>query len=92
MNNHLSSSQVCRTICEYEFIVIRAFLRNLGSPAEGSALEQFDRSQGFLEAERFVLACDQILSVAEKIYAEREQKAKSDDAGAAKSTCETSRI
>jgi hypothetical protein len=86
MSNDLSSAQICRTICEYEFIIIRAFLRNLGSPFEESALEQFDSEQRFLEAERFALQCDQVLSAAEKVFAEREKKAKSDETGAAKPT------
>jgi hypothetical protein len=86
MRNEISSQQICRVICEYDYVTIRNFLTYLESSLEESALERLDRDQGFLEAERFVLQCDEILSVIEKIFDEREKKAQSDDAGTSKST------
>ena len=86
MNSQLSSGQICRAICEYESIIIRAFLRHLGSPLTESALEQFVRDQEYLESERVVLICDRVLSLADEIFTERERKAASDDTGTAKPT------
>ena len=82
MRRTFSTSQVVTLLSECEAATVRDFLCHLGSSPMGSALTNYYEAESELESEKSLAVLDKMMTVTEKVTAQREEELEAQEATA----------